>query len=197
MKKKFLSVFSIFAALLVGCGYGFRGSESALPPDVTAVYIPLMKNLSTEPGLEITLTEALRDEFERYGVLTVVERRNEADAILQGTILSVKQETSTTTSNTDTALQLATVLRISAELRRTTGELLWQNENLSASKIFGAESGVVVTSSADFAAGNLGASDLANLDAREVSRGQQQQALEDLTEDVAEKIYTVAVLPDF
>lgn len=197
MRQKYWAVLLILVFCSASCGYGFRGSESALPPDVTQVYIPLIKNLSSEPGLEITLTEALRDEFERYGVLTVVDKRNQADAILQGSILSVKQETSTTTSNTDTALQLATVLRISAELRRTTGELLWKNEDLSASKVFGAESGVVVTSSAEFASGGLGASDLASLDSREVSRGQQQQALEDLSEDIAQKIYTVAVLPDF
>ncbi|MCB0320003.1 MAG: LptE family protein [Bdellovibrionales bacterium] len=192
-----LCLLAVTTGGLVGCGYGFRGSESALPPDVERVYIPMAINQSTEAGVDLLLTEALRDEFERYGTLTVVDSSNQADAILDTTIVSIKRERGATASRTDTALQQYTVMTLSAVLRKTTGALLWRNERMKVSKVFGAEGGVVVTSSADFASGNLASGDLANLDSREVSRGQEQQALEDLSAQVAQQIYSAAVIPEF
>lgn len=183
--------------MLSGCGYGFRGSESALPPDVERIFIPLVTNESTEAGVDLMLTEALRDEFERYGVLTVVDRRGQADAILEATIKSIDQERGATSSNTDTALQLYTVMTLRAQLRKKTGALLWKDDRIRVSKEFGAEGGAVVTTSADFASGDIGSTDFSNLDNREVSRGQEQQALEDLSEQVAQQIYSGAVLPEF
>ncbi len=190
----FLTAMTFF---LTGCGYGFRGSESALPPDVERIHIPMVTNQSTEAGVDILVTEALRDEFDRYGTLTVVDKQSQADAVLDTTIVSIKRERGATSSSTDTDLQLQTVMTLSAELRKRNGALLWRNENIKASKVFGAESGVVVASSADFAGGSLSSGDLANLDDREVSRGQEQQALEDLSEQVASQIYSAAVIPEF
>lgn len=183
--------------LITGCGYQFRGSESALPPDVRTVYIPRVTNESTEAQVDTLLTEALRDEFERYGVLTVVERASEADATLDTTIQSVVQERGATTSNTDIALQMFTVMTVESELRRRNGTLLWKGDNLRVSKSFGAQSGVVVTSSADFASGSMGSADFSNLSDREVSRGQEQQALEDISVEVAQRIYSESVIPEF
>ncbi|MGA1191312.1 MAG: LPS assembly lipoprotein LptE [Bdellovibrionota bacterium] len=194
-----LLAFVIFtiAVNISGCGYQFRGSESALPPDVRTVYIPRVTNESTEAQVDTLLTEALRDEFERYGVLTVVERASEADATLDATIRSVVQERGATTSNTDIALQMFTVMTVQSELRRRNGALLWKGDNIRVSQSFGAQSGVVVTSSADFASGTMGSSDFSNLSDREVSRGQEQQALEDLTVEVAQRIYSESVIPEF
>jgi hypothetical protein len=197
--KYFLIILLVFNSLLslVGCGYAFRGSESALPPDVTTVFIPVVRNQSTEAGIDLLLTEALRDEFERYGALRVVDSESQADAILETTIISIKQERGATSSRTDTALQMFTVMNLSSELRRTTGALLWRDNRMQVQQSFGTEGGAVVATSADFASGNIGSTDLASLDAREVSRSQEQQALEDLSEQVARRIYAGAVLPEF
>lgn len=143
------------------------------------------------------LTEALRDEFERYGVLTVVEGNEQADAVLRSKITSVKRETRTVTSNTDTALQLTTVMRVAAELKRKNGTSLWRNKAVVVSKAFGTDQSAVVTTSAEFAGGSIGSSTLSSLDNRELSRGQEQQAFEDLSEQVARRIYSEAVLPEF
>ncbi|MCB0330124.1 MAG: hypothetical protein KDD70_10680 [Bdellovibrionales bacterium] len=194
---KAILLMALLPFFLVGCGYGFRGSESALPPDVERVFIPVVTNESTEAGIDLLVTEALRDEFDRYGTLTVVDKRSDADAVLTATIKSITRERGATTSNTDTALQLFTVMTLEAELRKRSGALLWKNDRMRVSKVFGAQGGVVVTSSADFAAGNIGSSDVSNLSDREVSRGQELQALEDLSEQVAEQIYSGAVLPEF
>ncbi len=183
--------------LLSSCGYTFRGSGSILPEDVQKVYIPLVKNNSPEPGLSSLITEALRDEFERYGTLYVVNSEAEADAILLADIVNVKRATQSSTSTTDTALELSTSFTLSANLKRVTGAMLWQSPRVSVTKSFGTESNVVVASSPEFASGSISSQDLSNLNAREISRGQEQEAFEDLAEEVARKIYSQAVLPEF
>lgn len=182
---------------LSGCGYAFQGSGSILPADVKNVYIPRVENNSTESSLTSTLTEALRDRFERFGVVTVVEDINEADAVLKSRIIKISKSTRTVTSNTDATQQYDTTMTVGAELRRTTGAVLWRNPHFTVTKDFGTSSDIVVSSSADFAGGSLGASDLGGLDTREIARGQEQEALNDLAEQVAKKIYDEAVAPDF
>lgn len=193
-----LSVILLSLCLVVsGCGYSFQGSGSVLPQDVTKVSVPLVENNSTEPGLAPIVTEALRERFERFGVLTVVDDRKDADAVLIAKVVSVRRETSAVTSNDETALRYDTVMTLAAELRRVSGPLLWQNNRMVVSKSFGTESSAVVTSSADFAGGGLAGSDLAALDVREISRGQEQEALGQLAEEVAKQVYNQAVAPDF
>ena len=187
----------VLALALGGCGYTFEGGGSVLPPDVKVIAIPLVQNASTESGLTTVVTEALRDRFERYGVVSVVDDADAADAVLRARILKVSRNQRTSTSKTDTELQLDTTLTLAAELRRVTGPVLWRDNNISVSKEFGTTSGVVVTTSPDFASGTLGSADLGSLENREVSRGQEQEALRSLAEQVARQIYDSAVAPDF
>ncbi len=192
-----LALLSTLLAALCGCGYTFQGSGSVLPPDVKRIAIPLAVNSTPEPGLALTVTEALRDRFERYGVISIVDKVSEADAVLNVRIISVVRNTTTSTSNTDSALQRSTNMTLAAELKRVTGPILWRAPALQVARVFGETSSVVVASSADFAGSNIGSGDLGNLSNREISRGQEQQALEDLSEEVARKIYDLAVLPEF
>lgn len=182
---------------LLGCGYSFVGAGSVLPPDVKSVYVPVVENASTEPTVSGALTDALQDEFERYGTLRVVDTAGEADAVLKARVVSVKRATASVTSRTDSALQYDTVLALAAELRRTNGQLLWRDPSLSVSRTFGTTSDVVVKSSVDFAAGGLSSRDLGNLDSREIAREQEQEALALLVEEAAKRIYRSAVLPEF
>ncbi len=186
--------------LLGGCGYQFEGSGSILPPDVKRVYIPLTENSSTQSGLTTLVTEAMRDQFERYGVVTVVDDLREADAVLKTRILKVKRATGTVTSNTDLALQLDTTMTMAAELKRVTGPLLWKNDSIEVRTTYGLSSSVVVTSSSDFASGSLAGSDIAALQSsgtREVARGQERGAFNSLAEQAAKIVYDSSVAADF
>jgi outer membrane lipopolysaccharide assembly protein LptE/RlpB len=182
---------------LAGCGYTFSGGGSVLPPEIKRVAIPLVENSSTETGLTTVVTEALRDQFERYGVLSVVEETKDADAVLNARILKVRRATSTVSARDDGALQQDTSMVIAAELRRTDGPVLWRNKRIVVTKVFATSSDTVVTSSVDFAVGTIGASDLQGLDSREISRGQEQEALNSLADQAARIIYDQAVMPDF
>ena len=189
--------FVLICLLCASCGYTFQGSGSILPPDVQKINIPLAENLTSQPGVSLQFTEALRDRFERFGVVTIVDKMSEADAVLNAKVLDINQEARTVTASTEQALQYETVMTIAAELRRVSGPVLWRNPEMIVSKDFGSTSDVVVTSSSDFASSSLSAGDLGALDNREVSRGQEKQALEDLAEQAAQNIYNEAVAPDF
>jgi outer membrane lipopolysaccharide assembly protein LptE/RlpB len=182
---------------LSACGYTFRGSESALPPDVKKIYIPQVSNSSTKLGLALVVTEALKDEFDSYGTVSVVDSQNEADAVLKVNILDVRETTSAVRSNNNTALQMQTTMYMAGELRRVTGPVLWRDGKIIVTQTFGADSSVVVTSSVDFAGGSIGAADLEGLSSREVSRGQEAGALRALSEQAARQMYDKAIAPDF
>lgn len=201
MKMKSIVPVAVFPVALIillsGCGYTLQGGGSDLPPDIKKIAIPLAENDSVEPGLAQTVTEALRDQFERYGVLTVVDESGSPDAILKARILSVTRQSGTVTARTESDLRLDTILTLSAEIRRPDGQMLWQNPRMKIRKAVGAEKGSVVTSSAEFAGGTVGAKDLSALGDREVFRGQEENALEALADNAAQQIYEDAVTPDF
>lgn len=180
-----------------GCGYTLRGSGSILPPDVRRIYVAPVVNNSTESNLGQLMTEALQDSFEQYGAVAVVDNEATADAVLRARVQRVSRGTASSTSRTDQALQQDLTMVVDGELRRTTGGLLWKNPRLSVSKPIGVSANVVVTSSSDFAGSALSGSDLSQLGTRELSRGQEQEAFEQLVIDVANKVYDEAVAPDF
>ena len=183
--------------LLSSCGYAFRGSGSVLPADVKNIFIPRVENGSTELGLADVVTDALREEFDSYGTVAVVEKQSQADAILKVRIIDVKNSTSTVDPTTNTALQMDTTMSIGGELQRTTGQILWREDNMKVTKGYAANQSVVVTTSPDFASGSISASDLSSLSSRDISRGQEAQALSNLAADAARMVYDKSVAPDF
>jgi len=182
---------------LFSCGYQFQGSGSDLPADVKKIFIPIAENRSTRPTLSSLVTEAMRDQFERYGVLQVVDSLEEADAVLLVRVLSFDNRTSASTGVADTSLQEQLTIVAEGELRRPTGGALWTNNRLTVSRFIGTDTSSVVTSSSDFASSGLSAAGLAGLQGREVSRGQEEQALQSMSEQLAVIVYDDAVTPEF
>ena len=197
MKMKTLLALIAVTSGLCSCGYTFRGSETSLPPDVKKIYIPTVVNESTKLGLGQIVTDALRDEFDGYGTVTVVDSQSEADAVLRVRVVDVKETTTATRSNTNTALQMQTTMFLTGELQRITGPVLWRDNTVRVSQAFGADSSVVVQSSLSFASGPIGPGDLAGLSNREISRGQEADALRTLADTAARQMYDKAVAPDF
>lgn len=54
---------------LSGCGYRLVPPSSTLPGGLTAVYVPLFTNATSEPGAEAFFTQALRENYLRAGRL--------------------------------------------------------------------------------------------------------------------------------
>ena len=187
----------LLTSLCVSCGYRFQGSGTILPQDVRKIAIAPVDNQTTESGLALILAESLRSRFERYGVLTIVEDQSDADAVLSSKITRIDTRVRNVTGETDVALELDLIMTISGELKRKNGQILWRNTKLEATQPFASTAGVVVTGSSSFAQGGIGASTLGSLDSLQVSRGQKDQALNDLVEEATRKLYLDAVAADF
>lgn len=188
---------ALSVSLPSGCGYQFQGSGSVLPPDVKVVAIPLVENSTTTPGIDVEFTEALRSRFDRYGAVKVVEDRSDGDAVLKARIVRLQNRVRNVTSSTDIELELELVMTVSAELTRRNGQVLWKNPSFQTTESFASVEDVVVTSSSEFAQSGIGGDSLSSLGSREVSRGQQEQAITKLVNEAARKIYLSAVAPDF
>lgn len=85
----------LMVSLLSGCGYTQRAT---LPNNIRTIAVPTFEDkippqerYTYRQGLEIELTNAIRDRFIFDGNLKVVDE-SEADAVLEGSILSYKQE---------------------------------------------------------------------------------------------------------
>lgn len=187
--------------LTTSCGYHFQGGGSILPPEIKTIAIPVAENNTTELSMGERFTEALRSRFDRYGVVKIVDDETAADAVLVAKVVDLDSKVSSVTSNTDIETENDLVLTVAVELKKKNGQLLYKNSNLSISDNVAGVKDLVVTSSSDFAQGDLGSGALSDLGSnagdREVQRGQEDQIVEVLLEEAARRIYLDAVAADF
>jgi Lipopolysaccharide-assembly len=76
---------------VTACGYRFAGSGGP-PQGVEKLFIELIENKTTEPGVDILITNGLKNEFiQKYrGVLV---DRDVATAVLSGVLVGIRTET--------------------------------------------------------------------------------------------------------
>lgn len=129
---RFVGMFlaGVTALTAAGCGYRWGTPERSLPGKYKAVAIPVFRNSTMEPGIEMSFTNALRQEFARSKVAVVTER-DQAPVELIGRVatLNISREVLRDDSR-QLGPVLATVYRIRMvldfELRnRASGEQLW------------------------------------------------------------------------
>lgn len=182
---------------LSGCGYTFSKGGTILPQEVRKIAIPLVDNQTVESDLGRLLTDALREEFERYGAVQIAEETSDADAVLSVVVEDVRRETASVTRGSQSDLQLDAFVTLSASLEKTNGDLLWKRNSFVISRPVGTSSGSVVTSSPFFQRGSFGAAGLVGQSSREIARGQEQSVFEEIANEAARKIYDEAVAEDF
>ena len=81
-----------------GCGYALAGRGNTLPSHIRIIGIPQFVNQTSEPELDIRLTDAVRREFQNRGRFTVNSDPAGADGLLTVTI---RQHTPTPTAFTE------------------------------------------------------------------------------------------------
>ncbi|MBT8342664.1 MAG: hypothetical protein HKP58_20640 [Desulfatitalea sp.] len=116
-----------------GCGYRLVGSGS-LPSGVTRIAVPVLENRTGESGLEIIVTNAILDEMTRRQKNLVVDE-TQAEAILAGSINSL----SATTAGRATllnAVERRLAITASLTLKRTNGDVLWQDLSLRVEQAY-------------------------------------------------------------
>ena len=187
----------VLSAVVSGCGFQFQGSTSILPPDVKKIAIARVENDTTYSTAGFRLQEELRSQFERYGVVEVVDEPRFADATLYAKITNTDSRTRNVTSQTDVAIDEELFMTVSADLRRKNGQTLYRDGNILTTESFASVADTVVTSSSSFAQGNINADTLNSLGQREISRGQEDQSIEDMIAETARKVYLNAVAAGF
>lgn len=86
--KKYFSFFLLGFIFLNGCGYRLG---STLPSNIKTISISTFKNLTPEPGVEMSITNEVINQFQIDGTVKVVEDE-EADVKLEGEIVGYKRE---------------------------------------------------------------------------------------------------------
>lgn len=87
--KRTLLLFLLFVFGVPSCvHYQLGTGRRSLVGGYQRVTLPLFKNKSMEPGIEVDFTNALMQEFQRSHATTVVEG-DQADIELRGTLVSV------------------------------------------------------------------------------------------------------------
>lgn len=89
MQRSYL-VFLVTAMgfVMASCAYRIGSPDRSLPGGYRQVFVPLFKNRSMEPGIEVAFTNSLIQEFERAKIGRVSEE-NRAEVLLEGEIESV------------------------------------------------------------------------------------------------------------
>lgn len=160
-KKQILPVI-VMVFFLSACGYRFAGSGS-LPGGVQTIAVEILKNRTSETGLENTLTNDLIYEFIRRGK-SVQKNVKTADAVLSGVIES---SSITTISRAQQQSPIERQIRITLNLKltRPDGRIIWSGSNIS-----------------DYEAYNVGAD-------KQATDMNKQQAILTLSKRLAEKVH--------
>ena len=109
------------------CGYALAGRGSFLPDYIRVVGIPAFTNKSTALDIDRALTDKVRIEFASRGRYTVRPDTTNVDAILTGTITSVRLDPVAFTQNSQ-ASRMAIVVTAAMECRDLRdNKVLWAN----------------------------------------------------------------------
>lgn len=105
-----------------------------LPEGVQTIAIPMFVNRTAETGLEATITNAVITELNRRRNGAVVDPEV-SEAVLRGTIESLKRSTLSRKVAHSSSEQLVTVT-ISLVLTASDGRVLWRGDHLTAEQAY-------------------------------------------------------------
>jgi len=137
------NLFRAGIALLVVCGLsgcaGYRvGNISGRDlQGVHSVFVPVVRNSSLEPDLQVTLTNEIIRRFNNDGTLTVNQTSN-ADSELDVTVVNVRRQASRS-STTDVLVTAQYQLTIEAKatfVNRRLGRKIFENSTVTGSTTF-------------------------------------------------------------
>lgn len=118
----------VLVGILTGCGYHTAGHTTQLPQDITTIAIPPFKNETLTYHIDQMLTASVVREFTsrtRYHVIS--KATDDADATLQGTVLSTSASPLTYDTSTGRAASVLVVVSMKVSLTDRSGKVLYQN----------------------------------------------------------------------
>lgn len=121
-------------ATLASCGYHVGGQADLIPKSIQTIAVPAFTSNSTQYRLADMLPKSISREFRQHSRFRVVDDRQDADAVLQGNILSVSAwpVVSDPTSGKATSVQMSVTLGVRL-VERATGRVLFSRDRFSVS----------------------------------------------------------------
>jgi outer membrane lipopolysaccharide assembly protein LptE/RlpB len=136
--KKVNIIISVLLIFLSACGYRFSGTGK-FPTGVEKICITMLKNNTSETGVEIKATNALIYEFSRNGV-TIVKDADKADAVLSGNVTSLRTETiARKTSNISSERRV--YVNLDLKMVTGSGRILWSGRGITDQETYQVTSG--------------------------------------------------------
>jgi outer membrane lipopolysaccharide assembly protein LptE/RlpB len=124
-----LNLFLCIALIFVtGCGYHLRGGGDALPEDIRTVALISFVNKTYDAEIELLISSALSAELSKGSRLDLVPEP-EADAIVSGTVLSIK-DTPVSFSSSDVASEYRITVKVDVVLTRSGGNVIWKGKGI-------------------------------------------------------------------
>lgn len=146
MSRSFSSIILTLLVLLTlsGCaGYRVGNVSGRNLQGVRSVYVPTAKNMSLEPDLQMSVTNAIVRRFDNDGTLSV-SQTGSADSELDVTITNV-QLTPLSSSNTDllvTAQYQLTIQATATYVNRRLGRKIFENTQVTGTTTFFTQSNI-------------------------------------------------------
>lgn len=122
---------------LSGCGYSLAGRGNFLPDYIAVIAIPTFENRSDQVSVEELFTLKVVEEFNSRGKYRIQSELAGADAVLEGTVLSMTSRPSVLEGggNPDDASQASTytvVVRSQVEFKDLVQDnVIWSSNNFS------------------------------------------------------------------
>ena len=113
------------AAGLSGCGYS---TTSRTAKDIKTIYVPFFENKTSEPNLEISVTERIIDNLVQDNTLKVVSE-NAADAVLDGEIVGFKNQPFSFNQDLNADEYHVVITVVVTLFNRRTNEPIWERKN--------------------------------------------------------------------
>ena len=124
--------FATTLTLVTGCGYHTSGSATHIPANVRSIAVPVFATHAQAYHTEMAFTQAVIRELNtrtRYRVLTNASA--DADAVLNGTILTQTSVPLTYDSTTGETSSYLVTITVKVVLTARDGHILYQNDALS------------------------------------------------------------------
>ena len=146
-------------ALLIACGYSLAGRGNFLPDYIKVIGVPQFTNRTNMPGLDQTITDAVRAELATRRRYQVVIESTGVDAVLTGTINSLRQDVAAFTTAVQ-ASRYTIVGSVGVEFKDLkANKVLWANPSASFSEEYSVSSSTTAADPAAFLSGDKNALD--------------------------------------
>jgi hypothetical protein len=130
---------SLFAGVLTSCGYHVGGHADLIPKAIQTISIPAFRTGTSRYKLVDSLPQAIGTEFLTRTRFRIVNDPAQADAVLNGSILSASAYPNVADPQTGRSISVRVVVVLTINLlERRSGKVLYSRSNWAVRQDYGA-----------------------------------------------------------